>query len=144
MSRFSISQKLWMFATLAAALMILQMLVVDGLARQIKHDMKANVDIIRPMIQNFHSIQISVIQTQQWLTDISAARGRDDRRDRARLLLYRLPRQRGFVGPRQVSDPVGGRGHHAGSSCTIALASRMERCVHAEGAAMTTMRPSAG
>ena len=77
MSRFSISQKLWMFATLAAALMILQMLVVDGLARQIKHDMKANVDIIRPMIQNFHSIQISVIQTQQWLTDISATRGLD-------------------------------------------------------------------
>jgi len=77
MKNLRISQKLWLFAALFLALLIAQMFVVDGLTRQIKSDMRANADINAPMTRNFHLVQVSVIQTQQWLTDISATRGRD-------------------------------------------------------------------
>ncbi len=77
MKNLRISQKLWLFVALFTTLLIAQMFVVDGLTRQIKSDMSANADINAPMTRNFHRIQVSVIQTQQWLTDISATRGRD-------------------------------------------------------------------
>lgn len=73
----SIIQKLWLFSELFFTLLMVQMALLINLTTEIKDDMTANAKIIQPLTDNFHQLQISVLQTQQWLTDISATRALD-------------------------------------------------------------------
>ncbi len=77
MKNLTIEQRLWAFALVFALLLGVQMLVVNGLTRTMANDMRANAEVNKPMTRAFHKLQVSVIQTQQWLTDISATRARD-------------------------------------------------------------------
>ena len=77
MKNITIIQKLWLFAGLFIVLLAFQQMMVSGLSAEIEKDMTANSEVIQPMTEIFHELQIAVIQTQQWLTDISATRGMD-------------------------------------------------------------------
>ena len=77
MKNVCIIRKLWYFFGLFVVLLITQMTVVNGLTRELKSELVDNVEVHQPMTRYLHQIQVSVIQTQQWLTDISATRGRD-------------------------------------------------------------------
>ncbi len=77
----SIVQKLWLFSGLFFLLLVAQMILIVSLTSEIKGGMTSNEEVVQPMTNSFHQLQISVIQTQQWLTDISATRalnGLDD------------------------------------------------------------------
>ena len=73
----SIIQKLWIYSSLFFTLLMVQMTLLINITSEIKDNMYTNADIIQPMNYNFHQLQIGVLQTQQWLTDISATRARD-------------------------------------------------------------------
>ena len=77
MNNITIMQKLWLFAGLFIILMAIQLMMVLGLSSEIEQDMTSNSEVIQPMTDNFHELQVAVIQTQQWLTDISATRAMD-------------------------------------------------------------------
>ena len=77
MRNITIIQKLWLFSGLFIILLAFQLMMVLGLSSEIKEDMVSNAEVIQPMTDNYHELQISVIQTQQWLTDISATRALD-------------------------------------------------------------------
>ncbi len=73
----NIIQKLWLYSGLFFTLLMVQLILMMNLSSQIKKDMNTNIHTTQPITDNFHQLQISVIQTQQWLTDISATRGLD-------------------------------------------------------------------
>ena len=77
MKNITIIQKLWLFSGLFIILMAFQMMMVLGLSSQIKKDMFKNAEVVQPMMDNYHNLQMTVIRTQQLFTGISATRAGD-------------------------------------------------------------------
>ncbi len=77
MKNLSIMKKMAIFAGLFLTLIIIRLVVMNHISSSINENMDINSKLIQPMNDSYHQLQISVIQTQQWLTDISATRARD-------------------------------------------------------------------
>ncbi|MFQ5468789.1 MAG: methyl-accepting chemotaxis protein [Gammaproteobacteria bacterium] len=86
MKSMSIYQKLWAFAILFTVLVVGQSGYMVMQLDQTRKDMQYMRDVEGKIIENTHTLQLAVIQVQQWLTDISATRaapGFDDGLDEA-------------------------------------------------------------
>jgi len=77
MRNLNFFHKTIIFSVLFILIMLIQEIFMSRISSTIKNDMETNFNVSVPMLNSFHQLQIAVIQTQQWLTDISATRAQD-------------------------------------------------------------------
>ena len=81
MSRFTLMQKfLFLGSVLAVVFLVLVTLIISGMANIADSSDKLTQKEI-PLLNKAHALKLSVVQVQQWLTDISATRGQDGLND---------------------------------------------------------------
>jgi len=73
--RLTIVKKLWLFAGIFTALLIMQTIVMFDQLLDTKAQLLKYQEVDAPVKKKGHQLQVAVIQVQQWLTDISATRG---------------------------------------------------------------------
>jgi methyl-accepting chemotaxis protein len=73
----SLKQKFAGLSTISAVLLLTTLVFTS----QISQDNKRLLDHDYPLLQKSHEMKMAVVQVQQWLTDISATRGRDGLND---------------------------------------------------------------
>ena len=79
--RLTIVKKLWLFAGVFTALLVMQTIVMFNQLLDTKAQLLRYQEVDAPIKKKGHQLQVAVIQVQQWLTDISATRGLDGLND---------------------------------------------------------------
>jgi len=77
MKNLTIINKIAIFSGLFFILICTRLVVLNNIINVLNDDVTMNMDKTYPITENYHQLQTSVIQTQQWLTDISATRALD-------------------------------------------------------------------
>lgn len=77
MRGFTIKSLLWVAVLLMAVLIAIQSVMSLNQASHIDMEVKTLIEKDYPLAKKAHEMKFHVVQVQQWLTDISATRGRD-------------------------------------------------------------------
>jgi len=81
MNNLKLIQKFWLISGLFTLALLLEIVAISGIVGSVKENSMTLAEQDLPIMNKAHQLKLSVVQVQQWLTDISATRALDGLND---------------------------------------------------------------